>query len=94
MCGVSFVLALAATGTTADERIAKLEAQFAAFHSRFAALEEENKELKAQLAQALTTAKVSAFGGTSLDMGRRLSHISGDTTTCCRWTRSIRCSRC
>ena len=78
-------------GATASAGLA-LEEQLAAFEARFARLEKENTELRHQLSemQQRQATIVSPLGEVS-GMGRQLSHVSGDTATCCRWTPSDTC---
>ena len=78
-------------GSPIEDRFAALEARLEA---RLADVERENAALKRQLAETQTrqlavSASVSALG--TAEERRQLMHITGDSSTCCRWTPTDSC---
>ena len=78
------VVATASAGSPIEDRLAALEA-------RLADVERENAALKRQLAETPTprSASVSPLG--TAEERRQLTHIAGDSSTCCRWTPTDSC---
>ena len=75
-------------GSPIEDRFAALEARLEA---RLADVERENAALKRQLAETQTprSASVSPLG--TAEERRQLTHIAGDSSTCCRWTPTDSC---
>ena len=86
---VRFLIALAVTATASAG--SPIEDRFAALEARLADVERENAALKRQLAETQTprSASVSPLG--TAKERRQLTHIAGDSSTCCRWTPTDSC---
>ena len=86
---VRFLIALAVTATASAG--SPIEDRFAALEARLADVERENAALKRQLAETQTAVSASVSPLGTAEERRQLTHIAGDSSTCCRWTPTDSC---
>ena len=84
-----FLIALAVIATASAG--SPIEDRFAALEARLADVERENAALKRQLAETQTAVSASVSPLGTAEERRQLTHIAGDSSTCCRWTPTDSC---